>query len=45
VFFAAGEVLTPDRRVIATASGVFKPGRLAEITCLKDVKKLALSAA
>ena len=27
VFFAAGEVLTPDRRVIATASGVFKPGR------------------
>ena len=27
VFFAVGEVLTPDRRVIATASGVFKPGR------------------
>ena len=27
VFFAAGEVLTPNRRVIATASGVFKPGR------------------
>ena len=27
VFFAEGEVLTPDRRVIATASGVFKPGR------------------
>ena len=27
VFFAAGEVMTPDRRVIATASGVFKPGR------------------
>ena len=27
VFFAAGEVLTPSRRVIATASGVFKPGR------------------
>ena len=27
VFFAAGEVLTPDRRVIATASGVFKPSR------------------
>ena len=27
VFFAAGEVLTPDRRVIATASGVFKPAR------------------
>ena len=26
VFFAAGEVLTPYRRVIATASGVFKPG-------------------
>ena len=27
VFFAEGEVLTPDRRVIATASGIFKPGR------------------
>ena len=31
VFFAAGEVLTPDRRVIATASGVFKPGRLPKL--------------
>ena len=27
VFFAEGEVLTPDGRVIASASGVFKPGR------------------
>ena len=30
VFFAAGEVLAPDGRVIASASGVFKPGRLAK---------------
>ena len=27
VFFAEGEVLSPDGRVIALASGVFKPGR------------------
>ena len=27
VFFAKGEVLAPDGRVIASASGVFKPGR------------------
>jgi len=27
VFFASGEVLTTDRRLIASASGVFKPGR------------------
>ena len=27
VFFAKGEVLTPSGRVVATASGVFKPGR------------------
>ena len=27
VFFAEGKVLTPDRRVIAIASGVFKPSR------------------
>ena len=27
VFFAEGEVLSPDGRVIAMASGVFKPGR------------------
>jgi uncharacterized protein (TIGR00369 family) len=27
VFFADGEVLAPDGRVIASASGVFKPGR------------------
>ena len=27
VFFAEGEVLAPDGRVIASASGVFKPGR------------------
>ena len=27
VFFAEGEVLSPDGRVIASASGVFKPGR------------------
>ena len=27
VFFAKGEVLAPDARVIASASGVFKPGR------------------
>ena len=26
VFFAEGEVLSPDGRVIASASGVFKPG-------------------
>ena len=29
VFFAEGEVLSPDGRVIASASGVFKPGRLS----------------
>jgi acyl-coenzyme A thioesterase 13 len=29
IFFASGEVLAPDRRIIATASGVFKPGRPA----------------
>ena len=28
VFFAEGEVMSPDGRVIASASGVFKPGRL-----------------
>jgi hypothetical protein len=28
VFFAAGEVVAPDGRIIATASGVFKPGRM-----------------
>ena len=28
VFFAEGEVLSPDGRVVASASGVFKPGRL-----------------
>ena len=28
VFFAEGEVLSPDGQVIASASGVFKPGRL-----------------
>ena len=28
LFFAEGEVLSPDGRVIASASGVFKPGRL-----------------
>ncbi len=27
LFFAEGEVLSPDGRVIASASGVFKPGR------------------
>ena len=27
VFFAEGEVLSPDGRLIASASGVFKPGR------------------
>ena len=27
VFFAEGEVLAPDGRVIASATGVFKPGR------------------
>ena len=27
VFFAEGEVLAPDGRVVASASGVFKPGR------------------
>ena len=27
IFFAAGEVVAPSGRVIATASGVFKPGR------------------
>lgn len=27
IFFAGGEVLAPDGRIIATASGVFKPGR------------------
>ena len=27
IFFAAGEVLAPDGRIIAMASGVFKPGR------------------
>ena len=27
VFFAEGEVLSPDGRVVASASGVFKPGR------------------
>ena len=27
VFFAEGEVLSPDGRVIASASGVFKPGK------------------
>ena len=30
VFFAEGEVLSPDGRVIAAASGVFKPGRPLE---------------
>ena len=30
LFFAEGEVLSPDGRVIASASGVFKPGRLLE---------------
>ena len=30
VFFAEGEVLSPDGRVIASASGVFKPGRPLE---------------
>ena len=29
VFFAEGEILSPDGRVIASASGVFKPGRLS----------------
>ena len=28
VFFAHGAVRAPSRRIIATASGVFKPGRL-----------------
>ena len=27
IFFANGEVLAPDGRIIAMASGVFKPGR------------------
>ena len=27
IFFAEGEVLAPDGRIIATATGVFKPGR------------------
>ena len=27
IFYAEGEVLAPDARVIATATGVFKPGR------------------
>ena len=27
IFYAAGEVLAPDGRIIATATGVFKPGR------------------
>jgi uncharacterized protein (TIGR00369 family) len=27
IFFAGGEVLAPDGRIIASASGVFKPGR------------------
>ena len=27
VFFSEGEVLTPDGRVVATATGIFKPGR------------------
>ena len=30
VFFAEGEILSPDGRVIASASGVFKPGRPLE---------------
>ena len=30
VFFAEGEVLAPDGRLIASASGVFKPGRLSK---------------
>ncbi|MGB0585058.1 MAG: PaaI family thioesterase [Candidatus Puniceispirillaceae bacterium] len=30
VFFAEGEVLSPNGRVIASASGVFKPGRPLE---------------
>ena len=35
IFFAEGEVLAPDGRVIATASGVFKPGRKpTRQTCL-----------
>ena len=27
VFFAAGEVFTPDGRILASATGTFKPGR------------------
>ena len=27
IFYAEGKVLAPDRRIIATATGVFKPGR------------------
>ena len=30
VFFADGEVRVPSGRIIATASGVFKPGRLPQ---------------
>jgi uncharacterized protein (TIGR00369 family) len=31
IFFAEGEVLSPDGRIIATANGVFKPGRKTPI--------------
>ncbi|MDC3235177.1 PaaI family thioesterase [Candidatus Puniceispirillum sp.] len=27
IFFAEGKVLAPDERIVATATGVFKPGR------------------
>ena len=30
IFFAEGEVLTPSRNIIATATGLFKPSRLPE---------------
>lgn len=35
IFYAEGEVLAPDGRIIATATGVFKPGRKPD--SLKDL--------
>ena len=32
LFFAEGEVRTPSQRLIATATGVFKPGRPPQLT-------------
>jgi len=36
IFYAEGEVLAPDGRIIATATGVFKPGR--KPASLKDLR-------